>query len=95
MFNWGKKTKKRVGCESSDPSRIRQQEADRRPVRSAWAPALSVDSVTDFHDLMGERECKDDLRERVERLETLLENVRATASEEKMWNEMSEEKMRS
>ena len=83
MFNFRRKN--RVGCETT----ILGRRGQGRPVGSAWAPALaadSVDSVRDFHDIRVEFD-KDDLRERVARLETLLEHARATACEQKRWNE--------
>ena len=96
MFNWPTK-KKSVGALRDEVlrERERQREADRRPVQGrkiAWAPALYADSKTDFHDIRAGCD-KDDLRERVARLETLLENARATASEENMWKEMLQDSL--
>ena len=67
-----------------------QLEADRRraegrpPVKNAWAPVLA-ESVTGLHDVR--MECTDDPHP-VWRLETLLENARATVSEKQRCNEM-------
>ena len=70
--------------------KMAQQEADRRraegrpPVMTAWAPVLA-ESVTGLHDVR--MECTDDPHH-VWRLETLLENARATVSEKQRCNEM-------
>jgi hypothetical protein len=67
-----------------------QLEADRRraecrpPVKNAWAPSLA-DAVTGLQDV--HMECPDDPHH-VWRLETLLENARATVSEKQRCNEM-------
>ena len=70
--------------------RMGQQEADRRraegrpPVKNAWAPVLA-ESGTGLQDV--HMECTDDPHH-VWRLETLLENARATVSEKQRCNEM-------
>ena len=64
---------------------LRQRERD-------WAPALSAQSVTDLHDIRVECD-EDHLRERVATLETLLDQARATASEQKRWNEMLQDSL--
>jgi hypothetical protein len=81
--------KNRVGCEVI--LQRMQEEADRRrrqggdPVRKdAWAPVLA-DSGTHLSDIRVE--CEEDDPQRVWRLETLLAAARATASEQKRWNE--------
>ena len=97
MFNFRKKKSVSVGALRDEVlrQRERQQEADRRPVQGRkidWAPALSAQSVADLHDIRVECD-EDDLRERVATLETLLEHARATASDEKMWNEMLQDSL--
>ena len=81
--------KNRVGCEVI--LQRMQEEAERRrgqggdPVRkNAWAPVLA-DAGTGLSDIRVE--CEENDPQRVWRLETLLAAARATASEQKRWNE--------
>ena len=80
MFHFRKKKSVSVGALRDEV--FRQRERD-------WAPALSAQSVADFHDIRVEF----DNDERVATLETLLEQARATASNDKMWIEMLQDSL--
>ena len=79
MFSFRKKS---VRCGAFRDEVLRQRER-------AWAPALSAQSVADFHDIRVEF----DNDERVATLETLLEHARATASDDKIWIEMLQDSL--
>jgi hypothetical protein len=84
-------TKAQVATKEVILARMSQQEADRwsahggDPVRkNAWAPVLA-DAGTGLGDVLVE--CGEEDPQRVWRLETLLKQANATASEQERWNE--------